>query len=195
MTFLAATILLFFIMDPFGNMVAVNCILADYSPRRRRWIVLRESLIAFAILALFLFGGAQILSVLGIQTSTLSISGGIILFLIALGMVFPTKTVMPSKMEDEPLIVPVAVPMIAGPSCIAALVLMASREPDRMLTFLGSLTLAVTASTLILWASPTMFRILGKRGSIAIERLMGMLLVMLSIQMLLDGIHLYLDQF
>ena len=185
MTLVSAAILLFLIMDPFGNMVTFNSLLGGLEQRRRIVVILRESVIAFSILLLFLFTGRWILVFLGLREATLSISGGIILFLIALGMVFPRKSVIApdpgNQDEGEPLVVPLAIPLIAGPSCIAALLLMASREPDKMGQWMLALTLAWLASTMILTASVPLFRFLGRRGSAAIERLMGMLLVMIAV--------------
>ncbi len=195
MTLASAALLLFLIIDPFGNMVTFNSLLSGLAQRRQVIIVLRESLIAFAILMLFLFTGRWLLVFLGLRESTLSISGGIILFLIAIGMVFPRKSVMapePGESDGEPLVVPLAIPMIAGPSCIAALLLMASKEPEKMGQWALALTLAWLASTIILTASVPLFRFLGRRGSTAIERLMGMLLVMIAVQMFLDGVKVYL---
>lgn len=200
MTLASAAILLFLIMDPFGNMVTFNAVLGGLEQRRRIVIILRESLIAFAILLLFLYTGKWVLAFLGLREATLSISGGIILFLIALGMVFPRKSVMgpepaaPDEEPSEPLVVPLAIPLIAGPSCIAALLLMASKQPDQMAQWALALTLSWLASTIILTASVPLFRFLGRRGSAAIERLMGMLLVMIAVQMFLDGIKVYLGQ-
>ena len=196
MTLASATILLFLIMDPFGNMVTFNSLLNTLPPRRRVIVIIRESLIAFAILLLFLYTGHWLLDLLGLQESALSISGGIILFLIALGMVFPRKSVMASETDQpdgEPLIVPLAIPLIAGPSTIAALLLMASKDPERMSQWLLALTISSLASTIILATSVPLFRFLGRRGSAAIERLMGMLLVMIAVQMFLDGIKSYLS--
>jgi len=195
MTLVSAAILLFLIMDPFGNMVTFHTLLSGLKQRRQVFVILRESLIAYAILMLFLFTGQQLLAFLGLREATLSISGGILLFLIALGMVFPRKSVLspePDTDEGEPLVVPLAIPLIAGPSCIAALLLMATKEPDKMTQWVWALTLACAASTIILAASVPLFRFLGRRGSIAIERLMGMLLVMIAVQMFLDGIKVYL---
>ena len=195
MTLVSAAILLFLIMDPFGNMVTFHTLLSGLKQRRQVFVILRESLIAYAILMLFLFTGQQLLAFLGLREATLSISGGILLFLIALGMVFPRKSVVspePDTDEGEPLVVPLAIPLIAGPSCIAALLLMATKEPDKMTQWVWALTLACAASTIILAASVPLFRFLGRRGSIAIERLMGMLLVMIAVQMFLDGIKVYL---
>lgn len=195
MTLASAAILLFLIMDPFGNMVMFNSLLSSLEQRRRIVVILRESVIAYGILLLFLYTGRWVLVFLGLRDATLSISGGIILFLIALGMVFPRKSVMmPESDQDEgePLVVPLAIPLIAGPSCIAALLLMASKEPEKMGQWTLALTLAWLASTIILTASVPLFRFLGRRGSAAIERLMGMLLVMIAVQMFLDGIRSYL---
>ena len=195
MTLASAAIFLFLIMDPFGNMVTFNSLLHSLEQRRRIVVILRESVIAYGILLLFLYTGRWVLVFLGLRDATLSISGGIILFLIALGMVFPRKSVMtpePDQDESEPLVVPLAIPLIAGPSCIAALLLMASKEPDKMGQWTLALTFAWLASTVILTASVPLFRFLGRRGSAAIERLMGMLLVMIAVQMFLDGIKSYL---
>lgn len=197
MTLASAAILLFLIMDPFGNMVTFNSLLRYLEPRRRMVVILRESIIAYGVLLLFLFTGRWVLAFLGLRDATLSISGGIILFLIALGMVFPRKSVMQpesdsDKSEGEPLVVPLAIPLIAGPSCIAALLLMASKEPEKMEQWVLALTFAWLVSTIILTASVPLFRFLGRRGSAAIERLMGMLLVMIAVQMFLDGIKSYL---
>ena len=195
MTLVSAAILLFLIMDPFGNMVTFHSLLSGLKQRRQVVIILRESVIAFAILMFFLFTGQQLLAFLGLREATLSISGGILLFLIALGMVFPRKSVMspePDTDDGEPLVVPLAIPLIAGPSCIAALLVMATKEPDKMMQWVWALTLACAASTIILTSSVPLFRFLGRRGSIAIERLMGMLLVMIAVQMFLDGIKVYM---
>ncbi len=196
MSLASAAVLLFLIMDPFGNMVTFNSLLGSIPPRRRVAVIVRESLIAFAILLGFLFAGRSLLAFLGLQNPALSISGGIILFLIALGMVFPRKSVVggdPAELDGEPLIVPLATPLIAGPSCIAALLLMASKEPAKMHRWVTALALAWLASTAILTTSVPLFRLLGRRGATAIERLMGMVLIMLAVQMLLDGLKLYFD--
>lgn len=195
MTVVSAAILIFLIMDPFGNMVLFNAFLGNLEQRRRIFVTLRESLIAYVILLAFLFLGRLLLDILGLREAALSISGSIILFLIALGMVFPRKSVIdanPGEVEDEPLIVPLAIPFLAGPSCIAALLLLASKEPEKMGQWILALTLACVVSTVILTASVPLFRILGRRGSAAIERLMGMLLVMISVQLFLDGVQSYM---
>lgn len=193
MTIISAAIVLLLILDPFGNLVTINTLLSDVPSAKRRRIILRESLIAYGILVAFLFGGNPLLSFFGVESHTLRISGGVILFLIALGMVFPVHSAMPPTLEVEPFIVPIAMPLIAGPSAIAALLVLARSNSHLLLNWLGALTLAMGVSGIILWTSPWIFQRLGRRGALAIERLMGMLLIILSVQMMLDGIEQYLQ--
>jgi len=193
MTIISAAIVLLLILDPFDNLVTINTLLSDLAAAKRQRIILRETLMAYGILVLFLFGGNPLLSFFGVESHTLRISGGIILFIIALGMVFPSRSAMPSTLDSEPFIVPIAMPLIAGPSAIAALLVMARSDPLRLGSWLGALTFAMGVSGLILWASPWIFQRLGPRGALAVERLMGMLLIILSVQMMLDGIEQYLQ--
>ena len=194
MEFLTAATLLFFILDPFGNLPLFQSIIGSYPSRRQRQIVLREALIALVILLTFLFTGNALLAFLGLDPSTLSISGGVILFLIALGMIFPQRSVnLESKEDDEPLIVPLAMPLMAGPSSLAYLLLLASKYPERQPEWAAALLLAWLSSTLILLFSPAIFKSIGQKGSRALERLMGMLLIMIATQMFLDGLRSYLE--
>lgn len=192
MTFFSAAILLLLIIDPFGNLVLINSLLRDLPKGERQGLILRECLIAFAVLAVFLFAGNTILSTLGLRPATLSISGGIVLFLIALGMVFPTGERQFGEVGEKPLIVPIAVPLIAGPSALAMLLLMATREPESLGKWLGALATALGISTLVLWLSPLFYEKLGRAATTAIERLVGMLLIMVAVQMFLDGVGEYL---
>jgi multiple antibiotic resistance protein len=193
--FLTATIVLLFIMDPFGNIPVFHSLLERVDAGRRPRVVLRELLFAYAVLLVFLFGGETMLGRLGLRESTLSIAGGLILFLIALGMVFPTRGLAPATVEEkdeEPFLVPLAVPLVAGPSSVAFLLLLVSRYPERLTVWLGALSLAWGITALILMASGFLYERIGRRGARAIERLIGMILIMMSVQMLLDGIHEYL---
>lgn len=186
---LASTILmLVIIMDPFGNLVIINSLLAKYDDRQKQKIILRESLIAFAILMLCALGGDKILSVLSLEQPALRISGGIILFLVAIGMVFPNKSFMTVEEIEDPLIVPIAMPCIAGPSTISIVFLLSSKNPEIVYQ---SISIASLISIVILYFSPFLFKFLGRRGSVAIERLTGMLLIMISVQMLLTGFKTY----
>jgi multiple antibiotic resistance protein len=187
-----AMITLFLVMDPLGNIPVFLTILRPFEARRRSRILLRELLLAFGILLSFLIGGKWMLAVLHLRQESISIAGGIILFLIALRMIFPHKGgIMGEFEEGEPFLVPLAVPLIAGPSTIATLLLFASSYPERLLDWTLALTAAWAMSAGILLLSGLLYNVLKERGLAAIERLMGMLLVTLAVQMFLDGIAAY----
>ena len=179
----------FLIMDPLGNVPVFLAVLKDVNPERHFRITLRELLIAYAALLVYLFAGRFILQVLGLSTEAIAISGGIILFLIALRMIFPTPQGIfgGDATTGEPLIVPLAIPAVAGPSIMAVLMLMATTRP--LLMLFAAITVAWLAAATILLASTPLHRILGRRGLTALERLMGMLLVMMSVQMMIDALR------
>jgi multiple antibiotic resistance protein len=179
---------LFFVMDPIGNMPAFNAILSRFDIRRRARITARELVIALVILLVLLFAGTRVLNFLGLTQSSLSIAGGVLLFIIALRMIFPLADRHSHVAEEEPLIVPLAMPMVAGPSTIAVLLLLSSTEPERIWEWCLALVIAWLASTVLLVSSPFLIRWLGDRGLRALERLMGMLLVLLATQLMLNGI-------
>lgn len=185
----AAAATLFFVMDPLGNMPVFNAVLSRFSPQRRAQITARELVIALVILLVFLFAGTAILNFLGLSQPSLSIAGGVLLFIIALRMIFPHAAGEVVGEKDEPYIVPLAMPMVAGPSTIAILLLLSSTEPERIWEWCTALVIAWAATTLLLTASPFLLRVLGNRGLRALERLMGMLLVLLATQMLLNGVR------
>lgn len=189
---LSASVMLFLIMDPFGNMPVFNSVLKEVPEGRRTRIIARESTIALGILIVFLWAGQPIMNFLNLRQPTLSISGGIILFIIALRMLFPRQEVEIEYTREEPLIVPLAMPLIAGPSCVAVLLLLASSEPQRMLDWTLALLASWSATAAILILSPLLLKLLTRRGIKALERLMGMILIMVSVQMLLDGVASYL---
>jgi MarC family membrane protein len=192
MDFLSATVLLLFVIDPFGNIPVFHSLLNTIPTGKRVRIVARELVFAYGVLVVFLFAGQMILDYLRLTQPSLSIAGGIILFLIAIGMVFPEHGIKPTLPSDEDLfIVPLAVPLVAGPSTIAVLLLLVSREPNRTLVWLSSLSAAWSISAVILIASTYLFERIGFRGARAIERLIGMLLIMMAIQMFLDGVKDY----
>jgi multiple antibiotic resistance protein len=184
---------LFFVMDPIGNMPAFNALLSRFDTRRRARITARELVIALGILLVFLFAGTKVLDFLGLTQSSLSISGGVLLFLIALRMIFPAPDRHTHASEEEPLVVPLAMPMVAGPSTIAVLLLLSSNQPERVWEWCLALLLAWLASTVLLVSSPYFLRKLGDRGLRALERLMGMLLVLLATQMLLNGVREFVE--
>lgn len=179
---------LFFVMDPLGNIPLFNSILARFDSREKAKIVAREMIIALAIMMFFLFAGTTMLEFLGLSQSSLSISGGVLLFIIALRMIFPKPVTEEDGEAEDPFIVPLAIPLVAGPSALAILLLSASSQPDQMLDWSVALLIAWGASAILLTLSPFMMRVLGTRGLRAMERLMGMLLVMMATQLLLNGI-------
>ena len=194
MTTLSAGILLFLILDPLGNIPIFLSLLKDVAPQRRRWIMARELLIALAVLIAFLLGGRFILRVLQLRQESVSIAGGIVLFLIGIKMVFPPRdggTFGPAG-QGEPFIVPLAIPGVAGPSAMAALLLLTNSQPGRTAQWGIALFAAWLGTAAILLSSTWLFRWLGESVLTALERLMGMLLVALSVQMFLGGVVAYL---
>jgi multiple antibiotic resistance protein len=193
MSTLSAAILLFMILDPLGNVPIFLNLLKNLTPARRRWVLARELLIALVVLFVFLWAGQHILSAMHLRQESVAIAGGIVLFLIGIKMIFPSpEGLFGDTPEGEPFIVPMAIPLIAGPSGMAAVMLMSSSEPERMGDFSLALLLAWLATAIILFSATFLYRILGRRALAAVERLMGMLLVALSVQMFLDGVAAYL---
>jgi len=185
---ISTTLLLFLVMDPLGNMPFFISTLKHVPPERYNQIILREGLIALAVLSVFLLMGRSILELLQISQASLGIAGGIILFLIALKMVFGTPGENEVKPGEEPFIVPLAIPMIAGPSAIAATILLRGTGEGLLLPCLISLTLASIACVAILRFARTLARILGHKVIDASESLMGLLLTALAIEMFIKGV-------
>jgi len=195
MTILSAALLLFLILDPLGNIPVFLSLLRRLEPRRQRIVLARELLIALVVLMLFLWAGKYALEVMHLRQESVSIAGGIVLFLIGIRMIFPPPEGLMGEIPGgEPFIVPMAIPLVAGPSGMAAVMLMGSKEPDRLLDWSLALLLAWAATAAILFSATSLYRLLGSRALTAIERLMGMLLVAISVQMLLDGLAAYLAQ-
>lgn len=187
---LSSAVILFLVMDPLGNIPIFLSILQDVDPKRRWKIILRESVIALGILSIFLFFGQNLLDLLHLESESVGIAGGIILFIIGIRMVFPSRHggVMGTNYDDEPLIVPLAIPLIAGPSTMATLILLVNSDPTRMLEWSIVLLISWSLTAIILLSAPLFFKILRRRGLAAVERLMGMILIMISVQMLVTGI-------
>ncbi len=188
----SAAILLLLVIDPFGNVPIVIAALANVRPERRVRVVLRECAAAFVILLGFMLGGRVFLQWMQLSEVSLAIAGGIILFLIALRMVFHhPEGVFGDPPGAEPFVVPLAIPAIAGPSALATVMLMVSRDPAHRIAWVVALTIAMTVTTVVLLGAHRLQRALGERGMVAVERLMGLVLTALAVQMLLDGVRTY----
>jgi multiple antibiotic resistance protein len=195
MTTFSAAVLLFFVMDPLGNIPLFLAALTSVEPPRRFRVAARELVIAYGVLILFLFAGSSILKTLGISEPALTIAGGIVLFLIALKMVFPAvHGPLGEETDGEPLVVPLAIPYVAGPSALATVLLLSSQAPERRADWFVAITVAWGASAAILLTGSRLALLLGTRGLMAIERLMGMVLVASAVQMVLDGIRAVIER-
>lgn len=190
MDVLSAVVTLLLVMDPLGNVPLFLSILKTVDPRRRRRVLIREVVFAYVVLVVFLLLGRSILRFLGLEPEAVGIAGGIVLFLIALRMIFPEHgSLSPEPMEGEPFVVPLAIPLVAGPSTLATLLLLESAASANTAWLLLAVTIAWAISAVILLSGTLLYRMLGERGLVAMERLMGMILVMVSVQMLLDGVR------
>ena len=190
----AAVITLLLIMDPVGNIPPFLSILRSVPVERRRIVLVREILFAYGVLLVFFFLGNYVLRFLRLEQETISIAGGIVLFLIALRMIFPHEgSVVGDPLEGEPFLVPLAIPLFAGPSTLAALLLLQRTFPGDSTSLLIAITIAWVIGGTILMSSTFFYRVLRERGLIAIERLMGMLLVMVAVQMLVNGLKVLLQ--
>lgn len=193
MTILSAALLLFLILDPLGNIPIFLSVLKPLPARRQRVVLVRELLIALVVLMAFLWGGKYFLEAMHLRQESVQIAGGIVLFLIGIRMIFPKPEGLMGEIPGgEPFIVPLAIPLVAGPSGMAAVMLMGSNEPQRLGDWSLALLLAWLGTSVILFSATVLYRWLGRRVLTAVERLMGMLLVAISVQMFLDGINAYL---
>ncbi len=192
MTIFSAALLLFLVMDPFGNVPLFLSVLQPIAPQRRRKVIVRELLRALAFLILFLFAGRYLLAAIGISESVLTVAGGLVLFLIALRMVFPPVggafAADMEAVENDPVLVPLAVPFLAGPSALASVLFVMSSDPSRWPEWLAAVLLAWAATGLILFYSTALAELLKRRGLVAMERLMGMVLIAIATKMVLTGI-------
>jgi small neutral amino acid transporter SnatA (MarC family) len=192
-TIASAALLLFLILDPLGNIPVFLSLLRGMPAHRQRVVLVREMLIALGVLMAFLWGGRYALELMHLRQESVSIAGGIVLFLIGIRMIFPPPEGLMGELPGgEPFIVPMAIPLVAGPSGMAAVMLMGSQEPDRMGAWSLALFIAWIATAAILLSATYLYKILGGRALTAIERLMGMVIVAISVQMFLDGLAAYL---
>lgn len=200
MDFIAIVTLLVIVMDPIGLVPVVQGILQGFTPRQKTKILIREQFFALLVLLLFLACGNKLMNFLQLEQATLNLSGGIMLFMVALGMVFPGLSVIASVTDSKsekgtqvPFIVPIAVPLIAGPSALALIMLQSAQAKtmgDNCL-LVGAVLTAWLVCTAVMLLSQYILKFMGKRGTAALERLMGMLLILISVQMFLNGLHSY----
>jgi small neutral amino acid transporter SnatA (MarC family) len=191
----SASVLLILVIDPFGNVPLVVSAMKAVPPSRRARVVARECIAAYAILLAFMIGGQTFLRWLHLSETSLEIAGGVILFMSALRMVFPRpEGIFGDPPGAEPFLVPLAIPSIAGPSALATVMLMASRDPARIGEWALALTAAMAATAAVLVAAHRLQAILGERVVLAFERLMGLVLTALAVEMLLGGVRAFVAQ-
>jgi MarC family membrane protein len=195
LSFASVVVVLLLVVDPFGNIGLLVSVLREVPPARRVPVIVREWLIALTVLLAFLLFGEHLLRVLGLSEPSLSIAGGVILFLIALRMIFHTdQNVFGPAPGGEPLIVPLAIPAMAGPGAMATVIVLASRAPARMVEWVGALAFAMLVTLAIFLFADRLARLLGERALMAVERLMGLILTAFAVEMLLRGIAGFTSQ-
>jgi small neutral amino acid transporter SnatA (MarC family) len=193
--FVSAVALLLLVLDPFGNVPLFISALREVPRARRTWVVVRECLIAFAVLTLFAVSGRPLLDLLGLSEVSLQIGGAVVLMLVAIRMVFPPpEGVFGPLPGGEPFIVPLAVPALAGPSAVATVLLLVSREPAKTMWWIAAIALALVASAMVLAFADRLQRWLGSRVTVAFERLMGLVLAAMAVEMMLRGIERFVER-
>lgn len=189
MDFITTALLLFLVLDPLGNVPLYLTQLRAVPEARRRHVALRELGIAYLVLLFFFFAGAAFMKLLALDLAAVRIAGGVVLFLIALRMVFPTPEVTPAGLRSEPFLVPLAVPAVAGPGALSVVLLLREANPDAALTLFCAVSVAWLASALILISAARLQHLLRDEGIVALERLMGLVLVIIAVQMFLDALR------
>ena len=192
-TFLSALVLLLLVLDPCGSLPIFISVMGNVQPQRRTRVALRESAIAFFVLLLFMATGSAFLELMRLSERSLEVAGGVILLIIAMKMVFASggELYAGDGSTREPLIFPLAVPLLAGPSAMATVLLLASRQPDRLLHWVAALTVAMAVSAVVLLAADRIRKWIGHSMVSAIEKLMGLVLTAIAIEMILAGLKRY----
>jgi MarC family membrane protein len=192
MSFSSVVVVLLLVMDPIGNIPLFVLLLREVSPGRRTRVIVRECAIAFGILLAFVFGGNFLLDLLALSDASLNIAGGVILFMISIRMVFRGREpLFGDEVKGEPFIVPLAVPAIAGPASVASVILLMSRAPQRQAEWIAALFIAIVVTLALLVFADRISNRIGERGVLALERLMGLILTAVAVQMLLRGIEAF----
>jgi MarC family membrane protein len=192
-SFLSALVLLLLVLDPIGSLPIFISVMRNVAPERRTRVALRESAIAFAALLLFMLTGQAFLSLMRLSERSLEVAGGVILLIIAMRMIFASGAeIYPGDGKArEPLIFPLAVPLLAGPSALATVLLLASRQPESLLTWVAALTVAMAFSAVVLLGADRIRRWIGSSMVSAIEKLMGLVLTAIAVEMILAGLKRY----
>lgn len=195
-SFISAVVLLFLVADPIGNIPIFISALRDVPAARRQRVILRECFIAFSVLAAFVFTGRGVLDLIGLSDVSLQIGGAVVLMLVALRMVFPTpEGVFGQPTGSDPFIVPLAVPALAGPSALATVLLFVAESPGRKWEWIAAIAVVMSASALVLAFAERIQTLVGERVTLAFERLMGMVLAAIAVELLLRGIKTYVASF
>ena len=190
MEFAATALLLFIVLDPLGNVPLYLSQLKPVPVARRRAVAIRELLIAYLALLFFFVAGAAFMKLLALDAAAVKVAGGVVLFIIALRMIFPDeKGMFGHGPGGEPLVVPLAIPAVAGPGALSVVMLLREANPGATWALFGAMTLAWAASALILLSATRLYGVLKERGILAMEKLMGLLLVMIAVQMFLDALR------
>ncbi len=193
-SFISSVITLALVMDGFGNIPLFIAALKKVAPERRKTVLIRELSIALLIMVGFLFAGKWFLQAFGIHDYSLAIAGGIILFMISIPLVFSTEEEPKNDpREDEPFIVPLAIPLVAGPAALSMVMITSAQQSNKWIT-LAAVLMASLINSIILMSSFPLSKLLGKRGLIAIERLTGMILVLMSVDMVMGGIEIFVGR-
>lgn len=188
----AVVLLLLLVLDPFGSLPIFIAVMQEVAPQRRSRVALREALIAFAILLAFMLSGQGFLALMHLSERSLEVAGGVILLIISLRMIFSAEsTLLDARQRREPLVFPLAVPLLAGPSAMATVLLLAARQPERIASWAGALLLAMAVSAVVLLAADRLRRWLGASMVPAIEKLMGLVLSAIAVEMILAGVKRY----
>ncbi|HTQ75304.1 MAG TPA: MarC family protein [Burkholderiales bacterium] len=189
-SFASAVVILLLVTDPIGNIPLFVTLLRPVAPERRVRVILRECAIAFTVLVAFALSGSWLLELFGLSDQSLALAGGVILFLVAVRMIFRgPEGIFGDSPSGEPMIVPLAIPSIAGPAAIATVILLVSRAPQRMAEWLAAIAVAMAVSLATLLLSERISRWVGDRAIAAFERLMGLLLTAIAVEMLLRGVE------
>ncbi|NDY90829.1 MarC family protein [Ideonella livida] len=191
-TFLSAFVLLLLVLDPLGSLPIFISVLEGVKPERRKVVVIREACIAFGVLLAFMLGGQGFLALMHLSERSLEVAGGVILAIIAIKMIFSGGSeVYGSEGGREPLVFPLAVPLLAGPSAMATVLLLASRQPERLTHWIGALALVIVVCAVAMLGAGRIRKLLGQAVVTALEKLMGLVLTAIAVEMILAGLKRY----